>query len=78
MVRRIAVREALKDFPPDIKSAIWRNRAEGVSIPEIAKGMRVKAKRLTSMLRPWETKLQERLKDFAPTVQKEERDNIAS
>ena len=33
---REAVREALKGFPPDIESAIWRNRVEGVSIPEIA------------------------------------------
>jgi len=75
---REAVRGALKGFPPDIESAIWRNRVEGVSIPEIAKEMGVKAKTLTSMLRPWETKLQERLKEFAPAVQNEERDNIAS
>ncbi len=74
----IAVRGALKGFPPHIESAIWRNRVEGVSIPEIAKEMRVKAKTLTSMLRPWETKLRERLKEFAPAVQKKERDNIAS
>ncbi len=40
--------------------------------------MRRKEKTMASMLRTCETKLRDRLKEFAPAVQKKERDNIAS
>ncbi len=74
----VPVNKALNDLPPDIRDAIVRHYVKDEPLKTIAKEMGLNEKTLGSMLQPHLARLRERLKDFAPAVQKKERDNIAS
>ncbi len=74
----VPVKKALNDLPPDIRDAIVRHYVKDEPLKTIAEEMGVNEKTLGSMLQPHLARLREHLKEFAPAVQKEERDNIAS